>query len=168
MCGSFSSLGGSHLQAFLAIQPINPLRVHLPPLAAQQHRMRRYPYRTRLPASSRMRMRNSVLRIAPALIAVDPTRDPNQPTSTVFVQLVALAYADSPVLAGAAGLRPFLRAPPAEYVCRASGLRPASSVCGSLPVTAAAPAARSNPSRQSAVSSYKTPAVKPPIPGKCH
>src|SRR5438270_6095366 len=62
----------------------------------------------------------------------------------------------------AAGFRPFLRAPPAECAYPRSGLRRASSVCGSLLVAAAVPAARSNPNRQSAASNCRKPAPKHP------
>src|SRR6185437_6368545 len=82
-----------HSQAFFAINPVHALGVYLPAFMSQHHRQPSGTVTRPVAGQLAQALPKFALRIATALILVDPARDAHQPTSAAFIQLVRLADA---------------------------------------------------------------------------
>src|SRR5438045_1292560 len=89
---SFSPFGGSNLQRFVPIKPVNSLGIYLPAFPPQHHRQS--PISVASPCSGQLPQSHAQLGlvIAAAFVAVRPTSDSDQPAGTLFAELMRLAY----------------------------------------------------------------------------
>src|ERR1700691_652118 len=93
MRAALLSLGRAHAEIFFAIDSIHPFRVHPPAFTPQHHRQPPVAVTRPVAGEIAQALPQFVLGIATALILVDPARDPRQPTSAAFIQLVRLTDA---------------------------------------------------------------------------